>query len=92
MYTSPERRGKNILIYIANDYSRKAGASVVERVINGVTEYAAVFPELPVGTHTVYVPSQDGKSRGADITIFAGQVAEMDERTPSLWESPSFWE
>jgi hypothetical protein len=49
---------------------------VVKRVINGVEEFAAIFPSLPAGTHKIF----PGTDKSTDITIFAGQVGEVDLR------------
>ena len=77
VYTDDEHRGKSLELWIdGNPWKGKVAANVVKRTINGSDEYAAVFPSLPVGTHTV-APATRISAR---VTIFAGCVAEVDKR------------
>jgi len=80
VYTSKKLRGRTFYIWINRRSSQgKIAVNVVERTINDVKEFAAVFPSLPAGTHTLYTP--DSKSRKfTDVTIFGGQVTEVDKR------------
>lgn len=56
-------------------------ASIVERLVNGRSVFAAVFPRLPTGDYDVY-GMLNGKivHKAEEITVFPGEVAEVDWR------------
>ena len=77
VYTNKDLRGKSLELSIDGNWKKGTlAANVVGRSVNGSDVYAAVFPSLPVGTHTLAPATK----LSAKVTIFAGQVAEVDKR------------
>lgn len=85
VYADETQRGKSFDVWWKTPLRKgRLSASVVKRRINGVEEFAAVFPSVPTGTHRV----SGGKPYKSDrVTIFANQVAEVDYRS----EADSSW-
>ncbi len=72
--TGPDRGGAEI------EVSRDGGpgrihTEVHERVVNGRTVFAGVFPDLPAGDYTVWV--NDPRAR-QPLSVREGEVAELD--------------
>lgn len=81
IYTDPAEAGRSFDVWINGNAGVKLTANAVRRTINGATECAAVFPKVLEGRHNVDMglPRIKGKLY-IDITVFAGQVAEIDLR------------
>jgi hypothetical protein len=54
-------------------------AAVVTRTVNGEQTWSAWFPNLPATTYGVYV--RDDYANPKWVTVYAGEVAELDWRT-----------
>ena len=70
--------GKEIEVSLKGDVAQKTHTTVLERNVNGRTIYAALFLALPEGDNiTLSTPS-------SEVTIFGGQVAELDWREANV--------
>lgn len=75
--TGAAMSGAEIEVSPAGSDSARTHAAVRERLGNGPTRYAAVYPALHAGTYTVW--GANG-TPGDSVTIVGGQVAELDWR------------
>jgi len=81
IYTRKDARGNDAEILINKDYERKIHANVVGRTVNGVLEFAAVYPKLPAGEHSLECSNlTDIAYDSRTVTIYARQVTEIDLR------------
>jgi hypothetical protein len=81
VYTASAARGSDVEIRINKDYARKIYANVVGRVINGATEFAAVYPELPVGEHSIECSKVTNIAYDSrTVAVYARRVTEIDLR------------
>jgi len=70
--------GKEIEVSLKGDVAQKTHTAILERNVNGRTMYAALFLALPEGDYiTLSTPS-------SEVTIFGGQVAELDWREANV--------
>jgi hypothetical protein len=78
IYTRQEMLGKEIEVSPKGNHAQKTHTAVLERRVNGRTMFAALFLALPEGDYiTLSTPS-------SEITIFGGQVAELDWRESNV--------
>ena len=77
LYTPPERHGQEIEISPIGDDAARVHTAVLERIVDGRTIYAAVYPELPAGAYRLH---DDDPTLPTGVTIAAGCVAELDWR------------
>jgi hypothetical protein len=68
---------KPILIPETDDPGNEILASIVPRLVNGEQTFSAWFPHLAPTTYRVYL---DDEAQGRWVTVFAGEVAELDWR------------
>jgi TIR domain len=80
VYASREQSGSNFDVWVKKQAGNRVSANVVKRMINNAIEYAAVFPSLPAGNHTLALPVRLKGHLYLHFTVFAGQVAEIDVR------------
>lgn len=75
IYTDAALRGKEVHVSLKGDPTAKMiHTAVWERLFNGQTVYAGVYPELPEGEYIIWThPSRE-------VTITGGFVAEADLR------------
>jgi hypothetical protein len=74
VYTSKPWIGKTTVeVWINGNFRNKVAANIVPRTINGEQRYAAVFPSLPSGNHTL---NRDGSH--TNFTVFPGELAEIN--------------
>jgi hypothetical protein len=76
IYTSDEMLGQEIEISRQDD-SKRVHTEVHERLVNGRTVFAGVFPDLAAGRYVIWsnVPRPV-----TAVTIAEGEVAELDWR------------
>lgn len=77
IYENKDNKGENISASFNGQY---LGANIVERIVKGYPIFAAVFPGLNPGTYGIRSPSY----RHEQITVFSGQVSEVDWRQKQL--------
>ena len=78
VYTPPEFHGREIEISPVGQATQRVHTAVLERVVDGRSIFAAVYPNLPAGVFRLWV--DDGPARVTQVEITAGQVAELDWR------------
>jgi hypothetical protein len=77
IYLPDRLRGKNVAaVNHALPPSQTFHASAVERIVNGQSVIAAVFPRLPQGNYWVKMPGQ----RTEKLSVFPDEIAEADWR------------
>ena len=76
IYTVPELRGREIEVSPRGSDRKRVHVEVLERRINGVPVFAAVFPGLRAGHWDIY----NGPSPSASVAIVGGEVATVDWR------------
>jgi len=82
IYTSQEMLGKEIEVCPKVNNAQKIHTAVLERKVNGLTMFAALFLALPQGDYvTLSTPS-------IEITIVGGQVAELNWREINVFLHP----
>jgi hypothetical protein len=84
VYTDDSLRGENISVRTRANIYQGFDANVVERIVNRRLVFAAIFPKLPPGDYSVHYTSPPGKrkpAKDATVTIFPGEVAEIDWRS-----------
>jgi hypothetical protein len=77
IYTVPELRGREIEVSPRGSDRKRVHVEVLERRINGVPVFAAVFPGLRVGHWDIW---DKGPSPSASVAIVGGEVATVDWR------------
>jgi hypothetical protein len=82
LYTDPSMLGVEVEISACEEDDRRSHKEVLEREINGVPVYSAVFDKVRAGRHTLWlhdIPRERG------VVVSGGTVAEVDwrERAPA---------
>jgi hypothetical protein len=78
LYTPPEFHGREIEISPTGQDNQRVHTAVLERVVNGRSVFAAVYPKLPAGEFRIWI--DDERARQKHVQITAGQVTELDLR------------
>src|SRR5712691_6550093 len=76
IYTPVELREQEIEVSREGE-SKRVHTQVHERVVNGRTMFAGVFPDLAAGRYVIWT---DVPRPVNEVTITAGEVAEVDWR------------
>ena len=78
LHTGPEMAGREIELSPAGGTpQQRTHALVRPRVLGSAIRYAAVYPQLPAGTYTLW---QDDVTAAATVTIGGGQVTSAWSR------------
>src|SRR2546423_1900973 len=77
VYTKKDLRGKSVEIFLREGYKNRMNANIVERIVNGQSMFAAVFPRVKPDNYIVDGPKRD---QFEYVTVFPGSVAEVDWR------------
>lgn len=77
IYTDGSQAGREIEISPLGQDTNRSHNVVHERLLNGRTIFAAVFPSVEQGRYTVW---QTGSIPASEIEIEGGKVAEVDLR------------
>src|SRR5262249_29781934 len=81
LYTPPEFRGREIEVSPVGDDAERVHTEVLERVVNGSTLLAAVYPRLRAGDYRIWIDQPGLRDR---FTITGGAVTEADWRPYAL--------
>ena len=73
LYTPAELLGAEIHIAALDNPAQHTHSQVHQRIVNGRTLYAAVYPALPQGRYQLATPDAQGPPQ---VTINGGQVTE----------------
>jgi len=77
VYCPRKHRGKNAHVSINCEFmGDRAVVQIMERRVNGIKRYVAVFPSLPTGTHRVSISGVNGSARR--FSVFPGSISEVD--------------
>lgn len=76
VYTKKDLRGQGIELWLHGKVEGRVTAQVVDR--RGM--YAAIFPSVPAGNHTMLRWDCGAIKKRSELTVFAGHAAEVDWR------------
>lgn len=82
IYTKKQFRGVTIHLFRGFDMlsaHADLATTVVERKVKGHVAFVGIFPALEPGNYTVRIKNTGGRS--AHVTIYAGQMADVDWRS-----------
>ena len=77
IYTVPELRGREIEVSPRGSDRKRVHVEVLERRINGVPVFAAVFPGLRAGDWDIW---ENRPNPSGTVAIVGGEVATVDWR------------
>ena len=70
-------KGRNAYVALNREIrGNRVVVQIMERRVNGIKRYVAVFPSLPTGTHRVSIPGTNGVARS--FSVFPDSISEVD--------------
>jgi hypothetical protein len=79
VHADGERHGKEVEISPAGEDFDRQHKEVLERSIDGLSAFTAVFDKLADGRYTLWV---DGAARARGVAVHDGEITELDWTAP----------